>query len=140
MNFQYFINNGTVRKASPDTQLAKSLVRMSGNQIISMEKLEITEVIASTVMSNLYEALREIIEAIAAKEGYKIYSHEAYTYFLKEKGEHLTAEKFDRFRKIRNNIHYYGKSVEKDSVKAHKEDILKIIDYLKTKFLDDVIL
>lgn len=138
MNFQYFIDNGTARKSKPDIQLTKALISMSNNQIASIEKLEITDITASTIMSNFYEALREIVEAITAKEGYKIYSHEAYTYYLKERGEELTAEKFDRFRKIRNRIHYYGKTIEKESVKMNREEILKIIKHLKAKFLHDL--
>ena len=138
MNFQSFIDNGTARKSKPDIQLAKALVSMSNNQIASIEKLEITDITASTIMSNFYEALREIVEAITAKEGYKIYSHEAYTYYLKERGEELIAEKFDRFRKIRNGIHYYGKPIEKESVKTNREEILRIIKHLKAKFLHDL--
>ena len=138
MNFRQFMEKGVVRKAQPDIQLARALIAMSDSQIATIEKLEITDITASTIMSNLYEALRQIAEAIAAKEGYKVYSHEAYTYYLKEKGEDILAAKFDRFRKIRNGIHYYGKSIEKESVKSNKEEILRIIDMLKTKFLKDV--
>lgn len=138
MNFQDFIENGKVRKGLPDIQLAKSLVGMSDNQLEVVGRLEIDDKSASTIMSNLYEALREIVEAACAKKGYKVYSHEAFTYFLKESGEELIAKKFDRLRIIRNNIHYYGKPAEKESVLADKSDIIKIISFLKHKFLADL--
>lgn len=137
MKFQDFIDDQKARKATPDTQLAKSLVRMSDAHVEVIKALELTETSASTLMTNYYEALREIVEAIAAKTGYKVYSHEALTYFLKELGETSLADKFDRFRKIRNNINYYGKKVGKASAAVNIKDIEKIISTLKAKFLTD---
>lgn len=138
MNFQEFIDKGTVRKASIDISLAKSLIIMSDNHIETVKPIQLTDKTASTIMSDYYEALREITEAMCALRGYKVYSHEAFTYFLKENGEDLVADKFDRFRKIRNSIHYYGKQADKESVRSNKEEIEKIIDYLKGKFLKDI--
>ena len=137
MNFQDFIENKKVRKAEPDIPLAKSLIAMAENHIETVKPIEQTDKTASTVMSDYYEAVREIIEAICAVQGYKIYSHEAFTYFLKENGETLVADKFDRFRKIRNSIHYYGKQANRESVKEDKKEIEKLIKYLKEKFLKD---
>ncbi len=137
MNLQEFIDSKKVRRSEPDKPLAKSLIAMSENHIDTIKPIEVTDKTASTIMSDYYEALREIIEAICAVKGYKVYSHEAFTYFLKENGEGLVAEKFDRFRKIRNSIHYYGKQADKRSVKEDKEEIEKIIGYLKEKFLKD---
>lgn len=139
MKFQDFIDAQKVRKGSPDIQLTKSLVKMSDNHIKSMQELEVTETTSATVMTTYYEALREIVEAIAIKEGYKFYSHEAFTFFLKEKGEELASSKFDRFRKIRNNINYYGKQINISSAKENKQEIEKIIKELKQKFLQDVV-
>jgi len=138
MNFNDFIDNKKVRKSEPDTPLAKSLIVMSENHIDTIKPIEVTDKTASIIMSDYYEALREIIEAICAIKGYKVYSHEAFTYFLKENNEDLVADKFDRFRKIRNSIHYYGKQANKDSVKEDKKEIEKIIKYLKEKFLKDL--
>lgn len=138
MKFQDFVDSQKVRKGSPDIQLAKSLIKISDNHIKSLQQLEITEITSSTIMMTCYEALREIVEAVAIKEGYKVYSHEAFTFFLKEKGEELVSSKFDRFRKIRNNINYYGQSIEASSVKENKNEIEKIINELKQKFLQDL--
>lgn len=138
MKFQDFVDSQKVRKGSPDIQLAKSLIKISDNHIKSLQQLEITETTSSTIMMTYYEALREIVEAVAIKEGYKVYSHEAFTFFLKEKGEELVSSKFDRFRKIRNNINYYGQPIEASSVKENKNEIEKIINELKQKFLQDL--
>ena len=138
MRFQDFIDQQKARKATTDIQLAKSLIGMSDNHIEAIKKLAIDEITASTIMATYYEALREIIEAIAAKKGYKIYSHDALTYFLKELGKDLIADKFDRFRKIRNGINYYGKRISKESTESNVKDIERIIAELKQKFLSDV--
>ena len=89
-------------------------------------------------MANYYDVLRSIVEAISSLDGYKIYSHEAFTYFLKEKGEDLIAEKFDRFRKIRNGINYYGKNISIEEVKEHIPEIVKLINVLKKKYLENI--
>lgn len=138
MRFQDFVDGQKARKATPDIQLAKSLIGMSDNHIEVIKKIAIDEITASTVMSTYYEALREIIEAIAAKRGYKIYSHDALTYFLKELGKDVIADKFDRFRKIRNGINYYGKQIGKESAESNVKEIENIIKELKQKFLKDV--
>lgn len=89
-------------------------------------------------MSNYYDVLRSILEAISTLDGYKIYSHEAYTYFLKEKGESLIADKFDRFRIIRNKINYYGKPITVEEVKENVSVITRLIDELKRKYLHEL--
>ena len=139
MKFQDFINEQKVRKGSPDVQLTRALVKMSDNHIHSIRELGVTEITSATIMVTYYEALREIVEAIAVIEGYKVYSHEAFAFFLKEKGEELISSKFDRFRKIRNNINYYGKSIDINSAKENKQEIEKIIKELKQKFLQDIV-
>ena len=139
MRFQDFIESGKVRKGGPDIQLAKSMIKISDNRREAIRAIPITQNSASTIMANFYDCLREIVEAIGAREGYKVYSHEAYTYFLREKGESLIAEKFDRFRKIRNRINYYGKPIDMASTTAHTAEIEKIIEELKQKYLKDLI-
>jgi hypothetical protein len=133
MNFQSFIKQGKVRRGEPDISMSKSLVKMSENHILFLKSLEITETSCNTIFTTYYEALREIIEAITIKYGYKVYSHEAFTFYLKEKlNETAVAEKFDRYRRLRNNVNYYGKPISTDETKIAKEDIQKIIQKLRT--------
>jgi uncharacterized protein (UPF0332 family) len=59
-----------------------------------------------------YDSLRELIEALALKKGFKIYNHECYTAFLKEIiNEPRLGEEFDKVRIVRNSINYYGKRI-----------------------------
>ena len=139
MRFQDFIDSKKGRIGNPDIQITKSLNKMSDGHIKAIKKLEVTETTSATVMTTYYEALREIIEAITSKKGFKVYSHEAFTYFLKENGEDIISLKFDRFRKIRNNINYYGKPIDTNSAKQNTQEIEKNIKELKQKFLQDII-
>jgi len=138
MNFDEFIKSGTVRKGTPDVQHSKALVKMSEMHVRFLSGQVIDEVSSSTVFVMFYEALREIIEAVAAKEGYKVYSHEAYTAYLKLLGDSEIAVKFDRFRKIRNAANYYGKMVDVAETRASAEEIMMLIDKIKNKYLQNI--
>ncbi|MBI2663767.1 hypothetical protein HYX10_00300 [Candidatus Woesearchaeota archaeon] len=138
MKFEDFIQHGKVRKASPDVALAKSLVSTAAVDLKFLSALQVNSTSARKVMTNYYDVLRSILEAILAVEGYKVYSHEAFTYFLKDKGESFIAEKFDRFRRIRNSINYYGKDISAIEVKENAGEIVEMIQILKEKHLSGV--
>ena len=135
MKLNDFIEKGQVRKASKDIALVKSLVYTAENDLKFLDNLDINDNSARKIMSNYYDVLRSIVEAISVLDGYKIYSHEAFTYFLKEKDEELIALKFDRFRMVRNGINYYGKIISVEEVKENVKEIIKLIKELKTKYL-----
>ena len=103
-----------------------------------LDKLKVNKMSARRLMCDYYETLKAIIEAIAALEGIKSYSHEAFTYYLKEKNEEVISIKFDRLRKIRNGINYYGNSISAGEAKEIVEDIQRIICLLKEKYLKNL--
>ncbi len=138
MKLQEFIKKGLVRKSTKDLSLSKSLILTANIDLRFLKNLEINDDSARKIMTNYYDVLRSLLEAISCLEGYKIYSHEAFFFLLKEKGENQIAQKFDRFRKIRNSINYYGKNISIEEVKENKEEIIKIIDTLKIKFLKEI--
>ncbi|MEK6872879.1 MAG: hypothetical protein AABW90_02620 [Nanoarchaeota archaeon] len=136
MRFENFIKGGDVRKASRDNALIKSLVQTAKNDLEFLDNLEINQKSARKIMVSYYDVLRSILEAISSLEEYKIYSHEAFTFFLKKIGESVLAIKFDRFRKIRNSINYYGKEISIEETKENVNEIKEIIDILTKKYLD----
>ena len=138
MKFEDFIGKGQVRKTSKDISLAKSLVRTAYSDLKFLNTIPLNENSARKVIGNYYDVLRSIMEAIAALSGYKVYSHEAFAYFLREKGEVAIAEKFDRFRRIRNKINYYGKDISIEEAKENSDEIKKIINALKLKYLEGI--
>ncbi|QQG38462.1 MAG: hypothetical protein HYS32_02535 [Candidatus Woesearchaeota archaeon] len=136
MKFEDFIKEGKVRRASKDPALIKSLISAVKNDLLVLEKFKIDDNTKNIAMTNYYEVLRKTIEAIAISEGYKVYSHEAFTFFLKEKKDPIVAEKFDRFRIIRNRINYEGKTISKEESIENVSEIKKIIEALKKKYLE----
>lgn len=135
MRFQDFIEQGKARKGSPDISKVKSLLETSNNHLLFLKNQKINEVSAGSILTTYYEALREIVEAICLKEGLKVYSHEAFTYFLKEKNEDIIAIKFDNLRKLRNSINYYGEKISYKEAEYAKEEALKLIRLLKNTYL-----
>ncbi len=133
-------DNKKVRKASPDESLIKSLLEMSANKIKVISSLPLNETTASVVLVEYYEALREVAEAIASKNGFKVYSHECLTSMLQYLvREEIIAQKFDRFRKLRNGINYYGKPASLEEARRAVKEIPSVIDELKTKHLKEFI-
>ncbi|MFH1972506.1 MAG: hypothetical protein ABIJ18_03455 [archaeon] len=135
MKFSDFIKKKEVRKTSTDKGLYNSLIKTSELDLKFLEKIKIDEYSARKIMSNYYDVLRSLLEAMALKDGYKVYSHEAFTFYLKEKGESEISAKFDRFRRKRNKINYYGENISIEEVKEYSKEIKEIIKELKEKYL-----
>lgn len=95
MAFKDYLKNKKVVKGTPDIQKASALVKMAENHLVVVEKIGLTDESASIILTQAYESLRQILEAIALSEGYKVYSHEAYVDFLLENGEIIFANRFD---------------------------------------------
>ena len=133
MDWSDCIHKRFIKETRIDKNLINSLIKSSENKLKSNEKLEIDEFTASTKVSIVYDSLREILEALAIKKGYKIYSHECFSAFLEEicKNKSLSLE-FDKFRKIRNAINYYGEDVPVSEAKF----IIKDIILLRKKILN----
>ena len=113
-----------VKDISKDSEFVNSLIKTSENKLKSEGKLIIDETTASSKISLAYDSLRELLEALSIKNGYKIYNHECYTAYLKEilnKGDF--GEEFDELRKIRNSINYYGKEISIEDAKDTLERI-----------------
>ncbi len=53
------------------------------------------------------------------------------------KNESVIADKFDRFRKIRNKINYYGEDISIEEVKENSEQIKKLTIELRNKYLGE---
>jgi hypothetical protein len=136
MDFEDFIINGKVILGESDIQKSKALIIMSNKNILGLKRLKIDNVTSSTVLSSSYESLRQILEAICLLKGYKVYSHEAYVYYLLKINEENISNKFNRLRKLRNGINYYAKDVSSKVSKDAFIEIQEICEYLKKKYLE----
>jgi len=116
-----------------DKDLMVSLQKTSENKLKSSEELVMNDVNAASKISLVYDSLRELLEVLALKKGYKIYNHECYTAFLKELiGESRRGDEFDEIRKVRNAINYYGKAITTEEA----TDVVERIETLRNFILD----
>ena len=121
------------KKIPVDKFRAKNLTQSAEQAIETAKTINLDENSAKTVLRELYEGLREFCEAAGGYlKGYKFLSHEVITYFIGDiLGDKKTSEKFDRYRKIRNGISYYGENVEIETVKSALKEIPELIKKLK---------
>ena len=123
-DFEFYLREGTVKKRKPDMELAKSLINDANERFEKISKLD-ARVFSKIIFENIYDALRSILDALLAIDGYKSYSHEASIAYLKKYGfEGSLIAELNNFRLIRNSSKYYGKDIS-------SEDSYDIIDFYK---------
>lgn len=138
MKFADFIKEGKVRRATPDKLMAESIIKNTFEDLKFLEQTKLTDLSKRKLVSNYYDSLRSLLEAISLLNGYKIYSHEAFTYFLKEKlNQDILSLRFDRFRKIRNGLNYYGKSIQLSEAEEIIQELKRTINEIKQKLLPE---
>lgn len=123
--FEDFIKTGEARIQEKNDTLASALVKSSekGEKYVKRQKIDGEN--AEHIVADVYDLIRELIEARLSLEGYKSYSHEATILFLKKFSE-INEEEIiflDNLRKIRNGIKYYGKE-------ATTEEAAKTLNFM----------
>lgn len=112
MDWEECCRKRITKTANPDIDMINSMVKTSKNKLESERILVMNDVTAASKLSLAYDSLRELLEALALKHGYKVYNHECYTAFLKEIiRESLKGDEFDDIRIARNAVNYYGKEI-----------------------------
>jgi len=140
LSWKEYIKKGVVRKTSLDINMIKSLIKTSDDGLEFFKNYVPDDKNSCTLFKNYYDFLREICEAVAISKEYKIYQHEAITLFLREVlNEDNISFKFDKFRILRNGIHYYGKTIPKEETSKTISDIKIIIKTLKSKYLNQFV-
>lgn len=130
--FRQSIEEGYVKVIPPDRIKAKSLIKSAEEAIYSAKKIPFETITLKSIIRELYEGLRQFCEAIGCANGYKFLSHEAITYFIEELlKESKVSSKFDRYRKIRNGINYYGDDVSEETVNEALTEIPELIAQLR---------
>lgn len=122
-----------VKAVSIDRHMISSLLLSSERKLESQGLLPLKDVTSGSKITLCYDAVRELLEALALSKGYKIYNHECYCSFLKEilnKSE--MGDKFDQFRKARNAINYYGRSFTEEETEAIIINMKSFIKQLKS--------
>ena len=126
-DFEDFIKSGDVKIKEKDEILAKALIKSSEKGERYAKNQAITEESAEHIVADVYDAIRELIEAKLSLLGYKSYSHEATISFLKKFQDFNESDItfLDNLRKTRNSIKYYGRE-------ATIEDAEKTLNFMNS--------
>ena len=131
MNFENSLANGKAKKIVPNEIRASSIFKSSMQAIETAKTIKLSQNTLKSVLRELYEGLREYCEAIGYLQGYKFLDHESIGYFLRDILKEQSAYmKFDRYRRLRNGINYYGEDVDIETVKEAIAEIPEIIKEL----------
>ncbi|MBI2656919.1 hypothetical protein HYX03_04210 [Candidatus Woesearchaeota archaeon] len=128
-DFEFFLKKGDVKSQSPDKNLTYSAFKDSLERIEFAKQL-LHKAKPKYVLENAYEAMREAADSILYLRGFKSFSHEASIVYLTKEGfNEKDILEFDRFRRIRNSIKYYGK----DCDLSDAEQAIKLADVIIAK-------
>ena len=129
MNYENSLAEGKAKKVMPNRIRASSLFKSSIQAIETAKAIQLNPNTLKSVLRELYEGLREYCEAIGYLRGYKFLDHESVGYFLRDiLKEQSVSMKFDRYRRLRNGINYYGEDINIETV---KEAIIEIPEIVK---------
>ena len=128
MNFENSLIQGKVKKVMPNKIRASSLFKSSFQAVETAKAITLNINTSKTILRELYEGLREYCEAIGFLKGYKFLDHESIGFFLRDiLKEQSLFNKFDRYRRLRNAINYYGEDIDIETVKEAITEIPKMI-------------
>ena len=131
MNFENVLREGKAKRIMPSQIKASSLFKSSIQAIETAKLIPLNINTSKTILRELYEGLREYCEALGLLNGYKFLNHESIVYFLRDVLNEPIYKKFDRYRKLRNGINYYGEDINIETVKAAMEEIPMLIKALE---------
>lgn len=110
---QQLLKDKHIVKKSPDKEIVKSLLNSAGDAVETQIEKTLTEKSATSIFREVYEALRQLGDALWWMEGYEAQRHEASIEIIKT-ADFLTPEQkvktlaLDRLKTIRHDINYRG--------------------------------
>lgn len=122
-------------KTSIDKQKAKALVKMAE---ITLERLKTTdkEKYPSNTLTDYYDAIHKLMEAIALLDGIKAKGEGAHQELIdyvakKEKLDEQSRQLAQQMREYRNQISYEGFNINKNYLEGNEKKIQELILKLK---------
>ncbi|MBU0457769.1 MAG: hypothetical protein ABH824_04155 [Nanoarchaeota archaeon] len=130
--FEEFLEEGIVKKQTPDILRARSLMKESEETYFVLKeiitKLGLGDKNANYIIKNSYDVIMELIRAKMILEGFNSSGqgiHEAEVSYLRELDFNETEIEFaNQLRYFRNGILYYGKSFDAEYAQ-------KVLDFLE---------
>ncbi|MFB6216819.1 MAG: hypothetical protein ABEJ72_07615, partial [Candidatus Aenigmatarchaeota archaeon] len=108
--FEKFLEEGKVQERTSKPDQAENLIRKARKRFEHAEERSLGEGNADLILEDVYEAIREAVEAHMLRAGYKSYNHEAsIIYAFEELGlKYSQVNNLNRFRRLRNDSKYRG--------------------------------
>lgn len=138
-DFKEYLEDGTVKKVTPDKQRAENLMQESESKYYFLskmiEKLGIDDENANNFIEFCYNIIMYRIRAIMLEQGFSssgLGAHEAEVAFAARLGfSEKDVRILDQLRYFRNGILYYGKKFDKEYAKKIIQFTRKAIKRLK---------
>ena len=108
---------------------AIALLKMAKDRLEDISK----ETKTYKIVEQYYEVIKELITALMYADGFKTLSHKSLIFYLQQNYKELTKEEIilaDELRKLRNNIVYYGQTVDKSFLINKEKLVIQIINKL----------
>ena len=119
-------------KIYANKERAISLMKSARNMMEFVINIELNDKNASILLKNAYESLLELLHALLYSKGYKVLNHVCVGYFIRDELKDAEAFYiFDKYRKIRNSIVYYGESVEREVAEEAIKEIKGLFDKIE---------
>lgn len=117
-------------KITKDKNQAASLKELAADRLKDIKDLKKPY----QIIEEYYEIVKELVTAILCIDGYKTLSHKAlFTYLESHYKKQFSESDFrmmDKLRKIRNEIMYQGKKIDKAFLINNEERVKEVIDKL----------
>jgi len=116
-------------KISKTIARAKALKEMAAERLIDIK----IENKVYKIIEQYYEIIKELITAIMYTDGFKTLSHKSLITYLKDNYNGFSTEEIiliDEIRRLRNDIVYYGRKIDKFFLLNKENNIKKIIKEL----------
>lgn len=112
-DFEELRADGRIEDVTEDRAKARSLLERSKTRLDNQRDREITESNAFEILENIYESMREALEAGMAVDGFKSEDHVSTIAYGEEKlgVEKSVINQFHRFRKLRNESRYEAREI-----------------------------
>lgn len=121
-------------KITPNKEMAKNILKMI-SLIEERIKTQNTDKMASLIISDYYEIIKELITAVLLIDGYRTLSHKDLIDYIKKYYNEFSqheASFLDNLRILRNRITYEGFQVEPSYLNRNKNLFKIIINKLKS--------
>ncbi|NPA38599.1 MAG: hypothetical protein GXN99_02270 [Candidatus Nanohaloarchaeota archaeon] len=121
-------------KITPDKERAKSILKMC-ELLKKRIALQDEQEMASLIIADYYEIIKELITALLYTDGYKTISHKNLIIYLEKHYSQFSSyeiELINELRMLRNRIVYEGFSTNPSYLKRKRKDLEKLISKLQT--------